>query len=129
MKRGLVLAWVLTAVVVCASWAVSAQPEPLPEIYPGQLFAWDPAGATSQKRTAWYEYRYHHDLGWRKVGLTRQWPMPTTLPPGEYQLEVRACNALGVCSHPPATLRVRLLPADAPPRSPINVFPVCRAQP
>lgn len=130
MKPGLLVAWLLTALVVCVSWTVQGQ-EPIPEVYPGQLVAWDPYDSASQKKTNYYEFAIDGVIPWRKVGLIEQWPIPIVIE-GTYTIQVRACQVLK--DKPPSCslatpLRVRILAPDSlptPPKPPANLLPVCR---
>lgn len=130
MKPGVILAWMLTVVVVLVSWTVQCQQDPIPEVYPGDKVAWDPADTASQKKTNYYEFRILGVVPWRRVGLTEQWPIPAVIA-GTYTIEVRACQTIEKqpnCS-PETPLRVRILAPDSlptPPRPPANLLPVCR---
>jgi hypothetical protein len=119
-------------VVALLAIQVNAIQDPDPvEVYPGQRVAWDPADATAMKETNYYEFRHSPTAIWRKVGLTREWPIPA-LPEGEYGLELRACRErkekdtmaiVKLCSVP-SYLRIRMLAAGAP-KSPRNFLVKC----
>jgi hypothetical protein len=131
-SRVFLSAFVIVVTLALAGRFLRAQEsEELPEVYPGQLVAWDPADSASQKKTNYYEFRIEGVTQWRKVGLAETWPVPTVIA-GTYRIEVRACQTLK--DKPPncssgTPLRVRILAPDSlptPPRPPANFLPVCR---
>ena len=59
-----------------------------------------------------YAYRLvGYDEAWVNTDASRRRAAYTNLPPGEYQLELRASNADGLWTEPPLTIRVDVQPA------------------